>query len=652
MRCLVAICTVAAVCGACGSVRGTSSPKTAAAVTPPSPTLASCARRGKADLAARQDVRQGSAVALAGSQGSLIAYVADADSHSIHTVAVDDGRELVRTQVGGAPRQLLLLADGRIVASLSDGTRIAVLEPKADPKAPLSLLCERDVAAEPWGLALSKGDQKLVVTSAWGAALTVFDTGTFAQEHVIALRRDPRSVVVDDDGVAFVSHLVGAKMSVIDLASTDPFPKVVDLSVHKSSGRSQVKDMLVYRSGAQGYAMAKVTVPNNGGTRILLPMVSVDPGEFERPQSVYYGPAFDGVPKEAPIVSVVDTVLKQPLNKYLVSATESKTVDQGSLRTIEEGRPFVRECLIPRAAAVREEGASLLVTCFGIDALLELDALAVDPFRAERRRFAMPPGPEGVAVDQASGRAVVFSQIAGSVTVIDLASKGAQAHTIDLDYRPDPALASAARGRQLFYRTDDARISNDGVACSSCHPDGRDDGNTWATPMGPRQTPMLAGRLVGTEPYGWEGDRKTLADYIGNTVIRLGGRGLAAEDLADISKFLLVAQAPPHLVGEAERARRGREIFLDDTQGCATCHSGAATTDAKTHDELGTGPHDSMSNFDTPSLRFVRGTAPYFHDGRYSSLESLLEDPKSKMGHTADLSDEDRVALATYLRVQ
>ena len=41
----------------------------------------------------------------------------------------------------------------------------------------------------------------------------------------------------------------------------------------------------------------------------------------------------------------------------------------------------------------------------------------------------------------------------------------------------------------------DRRISADGRVCASCHPDGREDGVAWVTPEGPRQTPMLAGRL-------------------------------------------------------------------------------------------------------------------------------------------------------------
>src|SRR5207247_8717410 len=135
--------------------------------------------------------------------------------------------------------------------------------------------------------------------------------------------------------------------------------------------------------------------------------------------------------------------------------------------------------------------------CFGIDAVLELDTASGDPFRAEKRRFRVPPGPEGVAVDALGKRAIVFSQLGASVSVIPLEA-AAPSVVIPIEYRPDPELAAVARGRQLFYRTDDVRITEDGLACSSCHIDAREDGITWSTPLGPRQTPMLAGRLAGT----------------------------------------------------------------------------------------------------------------------------------------------------------
>ncbi len=42
--------------------------------------------------------------------------------------------------------------------------------------------------------------------------------------------------------------------------------------------------------------------------------------------------------------------------------------------------------------------------------------------------------------------------------------------------------------------------------------------------------------------------------------------------------------------------------------------------------------------------------APYFHDGRYPTLQALLADPASGMGDTAALPAQDREDLVAYLR--
>jgi len=405
------------------------------------------------------------------------------------------------------------------------------------------------------------------------------------------------------------------------------------------------------RTGSQGYALAKVGLPANvagaaGLERVLAPMVSVDPGDPVHDRAMYYGPPFDGVPKESPIVSVVDPAAKQTLSKFLLATTGGKVAGK---------------CLLPRAAAVRAKTASLLVACAGTDALLELDALAVDPFRAERRRFSVPAGPEGVAVDDATGTAVIFSQLGAALTVIHLdpiePSPAAEAsrdagpvpttpESIALDYHPAPALDAVARGRALFYRTDDARIADDGLACASCHIDGRDDAITWSTLLGARQTPMLAGRLEGAAPYGWEGKRATLPAYISSTIGNLGGSGLTASELDELAEYLLVAPGPPDdASADARLVRRGHELFDSTEQGCGGCHVNGEATDGTTHDV-----DPSREAFDTPTLRFIRGSAPYFHDGRYPTLEALLSDPGSRMGHSAALPEADRAALVAYLR--
>jgi len=96
-------------------------------------------------------------------------------------------------------------------------------------------------------------------------------------------------------------------------------------------------------------------------------------------------------------------------------------------------------------------------------------------------------------------------------------------------------------------------------------------------------------------------------------------------------------------------AARGKEIFFGEEQGCSACHLGGTGTDKATHDVRSALPIDPQKQFDTPSLRFVGGTAPYFHDGRYATLEELLSGSDDKMGHTLELSRDDMLALKAFL---
>src|SRR5262249_18536960 len=157
---------------------------------------------------------------------------------------------------------------------------------------------------------------------------------------------------------------------------------------------------------------------------------------------------------------------------------------------------------------------------------------------------------------------IVFSQLGDALTIVPL--DGGRSVTIDLGGGPPPALsAQALRGRHIFYRSDDPRITADGMACSSCHPDGTEDGLTWSTPDGPRQTPMLAGRLEGTQPFGWTREQPTLEEYVEETCRRLGGTGLSKSELSDVAAYLLQMRRPPRArVADEDLAMRGKAIFV------------------------------------------------------------------------------------------
>jgi cytochrome c peroxidase len=100
---------------------------------------------------------------------------------------------------------------------------------------------------------------------------------------------------------------------------------------------------------------------------------------------------------------------------------------------------------------------------------------------------------------------------------------------------------------------------------------------------------------------------------------------------------------------KADLVADGKELFFASETGCASCHAGGNGTDANKHD-LGTRvAGDTDDKFDTPTLHFVAGTAPYFHDGRYDTLLELLTASDSQMGHSLQLSRSEAKALAAYL---
>ncbi|HTJ81504.1 MAG TPA: c-type cytochrome, partial [Polyangiaceae bacterium] len=340
-----------------------------------------------------------------------------------------------------------------------------------------------------------------------------------------------------------------------------------------------------------------------------------------------------------PFVSVVDAGAERSLSR---SVSRDPTIRAG-------------ECVLPRAAAFSASRGALLVACLGSDAVVELDARGIRMSRLELRRWQVPKGPTGIVVDAQKNRAVVWSQFDASISTLALDDAGALA-SISVPARKEHAMiADVAHGRLLFHAIGDKRLSKDGRACASCHPDGRDDALTWQTPDGARQTIMLAGRVDGTAPFSWSGKNATVEKHLESTLARLGGTGLGENDAADKRALLAyVRTLTPPPSGPAPLAdrvlvARGEKLFDDAAQGCATCHAGGGTDHHAHEVDLQVVGARVGEAFDTPSLRFVGGTAPYFHDGRFATLDELLSSPDHAMGSSLHLSRDERVALSAYL---
>jgi mono/diheme cytochrome c family protein len=562
-----------------------------------------------------------------------LALVAEHDERALHVVDTATMQEVGVTPLEGRPGHVLALESGLVAVTLRDTGRVVLLEPADETLTkPLEERCAANVATEPWALA-EDGD-KLLVTSGFGAALTVFGERDLAPARVVSLPREPRAVLVSDGGAtAFVTHAVGGIVSAVDLKDEAKTPESISLlagrRIDKDGGFGQES-----RLASQGYALARIVGEKSDGTRgilrIFAPHTSVDPGAPAMGPTISYGGSGQGPRTLAQIVSVVDPGTKKSITNHIAGVFNDV---------------FGQDCLLPRSAVADEKG--LFVACLDIDAVIEMDPWVGDPSAGERRRFALPAGPSSLAMSEDGTQIFAWSELDRALTRIG--REEGELASVGLWRRAGEARdAKIERGKRLFHTTRDARIAL-GRGCASCHPEGRDDGLAWTSPDGLRQTPILAGRIEGTGPYGWFGEHATVRHHLNDTFTRLGGTGLEKHSEEDLEAILaFVASLPPPPSGkpaEPDLAERGKQVFV--AYGCNGCHKDGGT-DAKPHD-VGSGiAGERRAEFDTPSLRAVRGSAPYYHDGRYSTLDAMLSAKDQRM-FSGNLTGADKRALLSYL---
>lgn len=589
---------------------------------------------------------RGSTVAL--DRDNLVAYVADSDNQALHRVDLVAG-SVVTTPLGCVPADVLLLSSDRVAVAMRGCNEVRLVDINAAGEGTTASRVE--VPTEPWGLALGAGNA-LFVTSAYGRTLTALDAQSLAHRYSIPLAREPRGVAITSDGLrAFVTHAVGDAVSVVDLdgGSSGEAPRARSVRMLGGKYRNRVDELVGARTMHPTSSLAYAPVLNENGTRLFISHLVVQNGEST---TAFIASGYGGVSIEndtsVPSVAVIDVA-----HERLLGAVEGP-VPHDFINI--SARAFVGSAVAPVGSPARQARATavvgdvLLVASHGSGELAELDARSLDPALAPHRVFQVGEGPTGVDVDPRTDIAVVWNQNSHDLSVVSLGSG-------DVDTIPvaeDPLRADIARGRALFHSEEDRRISRDGRACASCHPEGRDDGIVWRLGDGPRQTLTLAGH-VQSGPYGWHGVHETLESNIRETIVRLGGSGLPEQDLAALATYvregLFVPQRPAPAAASEALVARGRELYMSEKLGCNGCHDlGRDSSDRQVHDVGSKAKGESRAAFRTPPLGMLEATAPYFHDGRYATLEALLDDNLDRMGQTSHLAADDRAALLAFLR--
>lgn len=588
----------------------------------------------------------GSRVALAEIDGRRMAIVADEDEPAIEIVDLTSRAVAARRSLEGPPGQILLAPGARLFVALRDRARVLAFEIREGNE--LVEVARRDTGEEPWGLALTKDLETVLVTTIGAAQLEAFATTDLAPRFTTALPRDPRSILVTADGArAFVSHATGSVLSSVDLAartatsiSLDARERRRDFDLEHSTkpapwpmkqARPARVRITMKRTASQGFALASI------GDELFVPETLVMTSDNDRIPTGYGSVEQSTLGTQVPFVARLDLTSQAPRNAAF-SGPDDRTCFEKRTR-----------CLLPRAAAT--DGKVLAVACLDSDEIEVVDPKADDEHApactkalAKRTRIHVDK-PSAVTVDPERGLIVALSSISRTLTVAPL-DGAPPPTTIALSPRSVEPSSAVALGRRLFHTSGDPRIASDGRACASCHVDGREDALVWPTPKGKRQTPMLAGRIAGTAPYGWSGEHATLATHIESTVKNLGGKGLPPAELAALGEYVASMKAPPRRAPTDAAVARGKAVFESSETGCASCHEEKARfTDNEAH-ALGA----TRTAFATPSLAYVGQTAPYFHDGRYRTLEELIEKCDGEMGNTKHLSPADRTALVAFLR--
>lgn len=278
-------------------------------------------------------------------------------------------------------------------------------------------------------------------------------------------------------------------------------------------------------------------------------------------------------------------------------------------------------------------------------------------------------------------------------------------------------------GEVLF---NDPRLSKDGsISCASCHfqkhafTDPRVQSQGVGGIEGERNSMPLF-NLAWKKHFFWDGRKTSLRDQV---LEPISSHQEMANDLKEVVEVLssdgqyraLFEEAfdPPHvteqklalalecyllslssyrsrfdqaLKGEIELTdleKRGFELFMTEHEprtgqygaDCFHCHGGALFTDHRFHNngitikesdygrEQVTGLLKDRGRFSTPSLRNIALTAPYMHDGRFATLDEVLNHYNSgieksptlapnlaKQAHGGlGLKEEDLIALKAFL---
>lgn len=323
----------------------------------------------------------------------------------------------------------------------------------------------------------------------------------------------------------------------------------------------------------------------------------------------------------------------------------------------------------PEGIAWESQSDRIFVALGGLDSVCVLDAKQLRKIVAERLlqkrtdeidlqitrkylvdRIDVGSNPVSLALSPDGKHLSVTNRLDDSLSLIDTQSLAVE-KTVQLSEIPADEIRL---GERLFHS---GKLSLTGqFSCASCHPDGHTDGLNWDLPADGFNnffnTRSLLG-AAGNTPYGWLGETANLDSRFNGTLKRLFQHPPTNDESIALLDYLKKLNYPSfkRVTNQTEEQKtainKGRALF-EGKAGCNECHYGRRLTDGETH-SVGIGEGGTL--FDTPSLRHIRETAPYLHDGRAATLIEIFtrHNPRKMHGNAAELNGDELNDLIAYL---
>jgi DNA-binding beta-propeller fold protein YncE len=567
-------------------------------------------------------------------------WAANPDTDTVTRLRASDLVKLGEHPVGDQPENLAVAPDGKIWIANHGSSTLSVLNADGTPHA--THLLPR--ASRPYGLVFSQdGNNAYLALQASGQIVRI-DPATGSINATISLpptadgrAANPRALALDATGTRllvtrFISPDAGGLVHEIDTA-TFTVTRTYDITADPGP------DTSISSRGIPNYLTGIAISPD--GTRAWIP---------SKKDNILRGTLRDGngLTHDQAVRSITSVIDLATHSDLPAERRDYDNLDRA------------------HAVAFSPLGDLAFVTQPGNNLVEVVDAYT----RSTLTQLPVGKIPTGILLDPVHKRLFVLNFLDRSLSAFDVDD------LVNATGDSAPPLAPAASliatesltpqvllGKQLFYDATSTRLNEEGyMSCASCHLDGSHDGRTWAFTgfgEGLRNTIDLRGR-AGTA-HGrlhWSGNFDEVHDF--ENQIRNFGAGTGLMENADFTTgtraqplgdpkagvspdldalaayvaSLATIPASPHRAPDGNLtadALAGRAIY--QSLNCASCHGGESYTDSATnalHDvgtlkpSSGTRLGAALTGIDTPTLRGIWDSAPYFHDGSAPDLAAVL----------------------------